>query len=213
MCAKDKCCCPKKKKVAGKKRRGKVGKARLNASQIISMAAAPRLNAAVPLYTNNPLGEEQLTKKEKEPIVLLASPAPKALDISKKADKPDRKMKSMVSEALAPPKFTSAESPPQTIALKQREMISQSMNQPMSMNVAEENKKPMFYETRRSGISFPVTSTPFFKEARTSKRATRVVESGEGIYAMIQERGGAREGAGRPTLMSQMMSKFDMGQM
>jgi hypothetical protein len=64
MCAKDKCCCPsskagKKKKVAGKKRRGKVGKARLNASQIISMA--PRVSTAVPLYTNNPLGEEQLT--------------------------------------------------------------------------------------------------------------------------------------------------------
>jgi hypothetical protein len=59
-CGKPKCCCAKKK-VAGKKRRGKVGKARLNASQIISMA--PRAVPAIPLYTNNPLGEEQLTKQ------------------------------------------------------------------------------------------------------------------------------------------------------
>jgi len=65
MCAKDKCCCPKKKKVAGKKRRGKVGKARLNANQILSMARVaplPIANPEVPLYGDNAFGEEQLQR-------------------------------------------------------------------------------------------------------------------------------------------------------
>jgi len=48
--------------VAGKKRKARVGKDRLNASQILAMGRAPIANPAVPLFTNNALGEEQLMK-------------------------------------------------------------------------------------------------------------------------------------------------------
>jgi len=312
MCSKDKCCCPKKKRVAGKKRRAKVGKDRLNASQILVMGRAsslPLANPAVPLLTNNALGEEQLMKapvKEKElvinsapakqiyipikpeptepklisvPIVQnaipirrakpepLAVPRPRQITqnvpsanlavpeintdvsqvparkgikeimnrniivpktiaaetikytsepvqqvaINKGAIKPERKMKSMVAEALAPPVFKSVEAAPQTIALPSREPIATSLEfaPPVGQQV-QSLKSPMYTETNRTIQPPNVKPAPKVEELRPTNKLSKPsslanINSTEDLYNVIQQRGGAREGAGRPTFQSLMM--------
>jgi hypothetical protein len=273
----------------------------MNASQVLAMGASmPRAVPAVPLFTNNPLGEEQLTGRlrslpapvaEKElvinsapakpveaprtaqrtepklisvpivqnavpitrakpevlpvprprqitqnvPVAVLPSPAlpenvliparkgikeimnrnvtvPKTIPvetikytsepvqqvaINKGAVKPERKMKSMVAEALAPPMFASTQAPPQTIALPPRAPIAPSVEfAPPVAQTLEQTKKPMFAETNRTDLVNLMTKpTPTVIEARQGKRT---IEFGEGKFRLLQQRGGAREGAGRP---------------
>ena len=292
-CGKPKCCCAKKK-VAGKKRRGKVGKARLNASQIIAMA--PRVSSvvgpAVPLFTNNPLGEEQLMKapvkeKEKE-LVINSAPAkriyipirpepitrakpeplavpkprniiqkvpdavlpsltnvdlsqvperkgikeimnrniivPKVIPaetikyttepvqqvaINKGVEKPERKMKSMIAEAIKPPLMISDLQIEGNI-IPPRKSIATSLEfaPPVGQQV-QALKSPMYTETNRTIQPPNVKAAPKVVELRPTNKLSKPsslanIKSEQDLYNVIQQRGGAREGAGRPTLESLM---------
>jgi hypothetical protein len=264
---------------------------------------APRVSTAVPLYTNNPLGEEQLTAKrvpvpvaEKE-LVINSSPArtleapksaqrtepklisvpvaqnaipitrakpeplavprprqitqnvpvavlpslanvetsvgvparrgvkeimnrnvtvPKTIPaetikytsepvqqvaINKGAVKPERKMKSMVAEALAPPQFITTQAPPQTIALPPRAPIGQSVEfAPPVGQAVEQARRPMYAETNRTVQPPIVKPAPRVQEFRIPGTKISITSRNlTGTVKVVQKRGGPREGAGRPT--------------
>lgn len=176
MCKKDKCCCPKKKKVAGKKRRGTVGKAKMNASQVLAMASVPRALPAVPLYTNNPLGEDQLTGR-----MPIAPPVSKQMSVQSIATQTEKDMKEImpmirrVNATVEVPKPVDLLPPiPATMPGRSRNRVTDSMmlespkyNTVLGVNVPI--KREGQYVVKETGLFAPDTRGAPVKEDTIAK--------------------------------------------